>query len=369
VKKVYVGLFSLCFLLVMVSVTLLAACSQPSPSPAPVSSPAPTQAPLPRPTSSASSPTSASAAKPAQLITMNWVSINPASQINVKNLQKAFFDRVNDQAKGELVVNYRGGPETIVAADQGKAVQSGVIDFAQPTIGSYEPLVPGVGCISLTRVTASDERKAGGAYDYILDMHKKAGLFYLGRAMYTNEDYFYMFGNKKVLTQKDFAGLKIGGATSARAPAAGWGGTYVALAMEDYYTAMERHMVDVIAGVPLTSILGPGLQQVSRYIIDHPFYQSTGALIMNMDSYNRLSPRVQQILKDAAVQTEKDQATWYADDKVKMAKQLTDAKVEFYKFSPEVAKWFVDTAYGAAWDFQAQRFPDVTAKLKALLTK
>jgi len=34
-----------------------------------------------------------------------------------------------------------------------------------------------------------------------------------------------------------------------------------------------------------------------------------------------------------------------------------------------VADWFVKTAYSAAWDYQQKRFPDVTPRLKELLTK
>ena len=49
--------------------------------------------------------------------------------------------------------------------------------------------------------------------------------------------------------------------------------------------------------------------------------------------------------------------------------KMINAKIEFYKLSPPVADWFISTAYKAAWDYQQSRFPEVTAKLRELLTK
>jgi len=43
--------------------------------------------------------------------------------------------------------------------------------------------------------------------------------------------------------------------------------------------------------------------------------------------------------------------------------------VEFYKLSPEVDKWFIETAYNAAWESQQKKFPDVTQKLRELFLK
>jgi hypothetical protein len=56
------------------------------------------------------------------------------------------------------------------------------------------------------------------------------------------------------------------------------------------------------------------------------------------------------------------------EDKVKALQKLKDAKVEVYNLPPDMAKWLVDTAYESTWAFQQKRFPDVTPKLKTLLS-
>jgi hypothetical protein len=47
---------------------------------------------------------------------------------------------------------------------------------------------------------------------------------------------------------------------------------------------------------------------------------------------------------------------------------MAKSGIEFYKLQPDTAKWFLDTAYNAAWDYQMKRYPDVTPKLRQLIS-
>ena len=70
-----------------------------------------------------------------EAIKLDWISFVPRNVSFVKNFQSMFVDKVNMQAKGELFIRYRGGPDVIAAFDQGKAVQQGIVDIAVPPVG------------------------------------------------------------------------------------------------------------------------------------------------------------------------------------------------------------------------------------------
>ncbi len=305
----------------------------------------------------------------ADQITLNWASMLPKTASETVALQKLFFDKVNEKAKGQLVINYRGGPEVIGQFDLGAAVQKGVIDIAMVSVGFYEALVPGNGAAMLSELTPQEERKPGGAYDYLDQMHQKAGMKYLGRTAPSKDRFFFTYLNKKITTQKEFSGFRIGCSAGARAAVEGWGASVTNVKITDYYNAMERHLVDAISGCPLDVWVSLGAHEVTKYVIDHPFYVSTAVAIMNLNSWNKLPKNLQNLLTDAMIEYEKEKVGVEQKNREEARQKMINAKVEFYKLSPPVAEWYVSTAYKAAWDYQQKRFPEVTAKLKELLTK
>ncbi len=280
-----------------------------------------------------------------------------------------FIDRINQRAKGELVIDFRGGPEVIAAFDQGKAVQQGAVDIALPPVGFYEAIAPGIGGAMLTQLTPEEERRPGGAYDYLVELHKKGGLHYLGRGSYTREDYFYIFSNKRIEKPKDFVGLKIGSATVTRPAVEAWGATLVSVAMPEYYSAMERGLVDALGSAPISAWYSQGVHEVTKYMIDHPYYQSTASVIMNLNKWNSLSEPLKKLITECIIQFENEYADVYEKQRAQLKQKAKEAKVEIYKFSPDVAKWFIETAYNAAWEYQMKRFPAETPKLRALMSK
>ena len=344
-------------LLVLVSGLIFVGCAQSTPGPGPSSAPAPAQ----------SSATSAVAPTP---IALSWVSLTPKSQKFTQNVQTGFIDRVNAAAKGQLVISYRGGPEAIPPQDQAKAALSGVVDIIAIPGSYYDSIVPGVQGICYTQgVTTDDERQPGGAYDYLVQLHEKAGLRYLGRGGSSTIDYFYTWLGKKVETPADFKGLMIGGTALSSAPVAAWGATYVSVLMGDYYTALDSHLVDGIATAPLTNAVGVGLPSVAKYLINQPYYKSSTLITMNLAAWNRLSPSLQKIMTDAAIGNEHDENTWDMADRDAALTQVAKAGCQILQLSPDVAKWYVNAAFTAGWDTEIKRFGDTSLKLKQLLWK
>jgi TRAP-type C4-dicarboxylate transport system substrate-binding protein len=309
----------------------------------------------------------ATVSKPIQL---KWVSFRPSTHKGVISIRKLFVDPINEQAKGQLAIDWKGGPDVMAPRDIGLAVKNGIIDIGSIYVGAYEALVPGVGAAILTQLTPEEERKPGGAYDFLQSLHEKAGLYYLGRAEPMKQPFFYTWlRDKRLETKEDFVGVKIGSATAARAAVEGWGATVVTVSIPENYSALERGLVKGVAGQPLRGAVGFGWYERTKYVIDHPYYQSSVVLIMNLNTWKRLPANLQKLITKCMIQGEKDSMVEQGETEIALRKKISDSGVEFYKLSPDVADWYIKTAYDSAWQYQQKRFPEVTPKLKELLSK
>ena len=92
-------------------------------------------------------------------ITLNFVSyVNLAHETGYKFFKQEFIDKVNEQAKGELFIKVRGGPEIIKPFDLGVAVKKCNIDIATIPPAFFESLVPLADSTKLSDYTAWEER-------------------------------------------------------------------------------------------------------------------------------------------------------------------------------------------------------------------
>jgi TRAP-type C4-dicarboxylate transport system substrate-binding protein len=299
---------------------------------------------------------------------MYWASMLPKTARETMDFQK-MFDKVNEKAKGQLLINFRGGPEVIGQLDLAAAVQKGVVDLAMVPATFYEGIVPGISAVMLTELTPQEERKPGGAYYYIDELHNKYNMKYLGRAAPSKDPFFYTFLKKKVATKEDFVGLRIGCASAARPAAIAWGASVTPVKISDNYTAMERGLVEGIAGCALDVWVSLAGQEVSKYVIDHPFFQSPTLAIMNLNSWRKLPKSLQDLLTQEMVQHEKVNTDLEQKRREDARQKMISAKNEFYKFPQPMADWYISTAYKACWEYEQSRFPEITAKFKELLTK
>ena len=125
---------------------------------------------------------------------------------------------------------------------------------------------------------------------------------------------------------------------------------------------MERNLVDGVASAPLVTWVALSCQQVTKYVIDHPYYHSTQMALMNMKSWTSLPEHLQDLMMDKMMEYPKYKIIAYANDTARARVKMLDAGIEFYRLSPEVADWFLKTAYDAAWEYQQKRFPKVSER-------
>jgi TRAP-type transport system periplasmic protein len=303
-----------------------------------------------------------------QTITLNYSTFFPGSHPEWAGFNKGFISKAVELSKGRLAFRFRGGPETIALVDLPKSTQSGIVDFSICLAGVVESVAPGVGATILSKISVAEERK-NGTYAYMDQLMNKGGLHYMGRHSPANDlQFFQLFMNKKVEKIEDFKKLRIGTATAARALTEAWGAAPVNLQLTDYYTAMERNTVDGVSSSTLSNWVSSGCQSVTKYLVLPGYLQASPIIMMNLKTWQKLPPDLQQVITDAMIYNEKINGDLWTEDKAKGMQKLKEAKVEIYNLQPDVAKWLVDTAYNATWEYQQKRFPDVTPRLKALLS-
>jgi len=283
-------------------------------------------------------------------------------------VKENFIDKVNERAKGELAIKVRGGPEVIGSLDLGLAVQKGTIQISAIPTGFFADLVPGADAYRLSELTVEEER-ASGAYDYLKDLFAKHGFYYMGRQDPVDIPFFYTFPNVKIEKLEDFVGLKISGSPSFHAHIKGLGATPVVIPLPEYYTAMERHIVDIGTSSIYVWIDG-GTYEVCKYIINHPYYRATPAMVVNLETWNRIPKHLQDMMMQTFSEHQK---AWTAIDNAERAKALQviqDGGVEVITFPPDVAEEYLRITYDNAWKEDAKIYPaEVVNTLKKLMTK
>ncbi len=360
----------------LVALVFTTACSSSTPSttaPAGTTTPAASKpaASTTAPVASTTAPAAPTTAPAANAIHLKWVSTSPLSPSSpgvADYLKSGFFDRVTKMTNGQIVFDYVGASETIATNDQALAVQNGVVDFASPYVSTYESLVPGINAAILSQYTAVEER-SNGVFEALQALHKQANLMYLGRPGASEGGTFYTYINKQINSQTDFKGLRMGSGAASAAVATGWGATNTVLQSTDYYTAMDTKMVDGLCGVPISNWGRSGGFAITKYLILPGYFMNSSATLMNMNSWNKLTQAQKDIFNQAMALEEKDDMVGTTSDFNNYIQKAKDAGVQIVTFAPDLQKWYLQTAYDAVWAAQAKKFPDVTAKLKTLLSK
>jgi len=301
-------------------------------------------------------------------VTFNLVSFVPKMNISYRAWAPRFVDKVNKRSKGELFIKYRGGPEVIAAFDQAKAVAKGTIDMALVPTTFYAGLVPGVDTTRLSEISVAEER-VNGTYNLMREIHSKAGIYFLGNSCPINGHFYYICLKKPVKARKDFKGLKIGGSPPFLPVFKAWGATPVKAALPQYYPSVERGILDGNM-IGMDVYLALAEYEVAPYVIDHPFYKSTNVVIINLKKWESLPDHLKKLLTDVQLETEKEMPAVWDKAVAKMREKAISGGAKFIKFPPDVAKWYLDIAYRAGWEYSEEKYPkDLISRFRKLITK
>ncbi len=360
-------LFIILGTLIVVSLVLSGCSQSTTPSTTAKPPPASTTAAPPASTSAPPASTSAPASSPAagKSITIKAVTFLPKNLFSVKNIYD-FVDQAPKQTGGTVTIQYLGGPEVVPAINQAESVRQGTVQMSIVPLELYDGLVPMTNMTALSLLEPEQEH-ANGYWDYVNQLHQKAGLYFLERGTDMHQPVnFTIITNKVTNTPKDLAGQKIGCSSTLVQPYLQFiGATPVQVPNTEAYTALERGVIDGMVD-PIQNHNTFQLYTVTKYIIDPSFYRGSVAVIFNLNTWNSLSPDQQKALAKIGM----DSLKKYEDDvavEIQKARQnMQDKGMKITAFNQTDSAQFIKDLYDTAWADAAKKYPDVAAKLRPL---
>jgi len=264
------------------------------------------------------------------------------------DLSQAFFifsDLVKEKFGDRVQIQYLGGPEVTQAANQFAALQNGVFDVILGAAAYYRGEVPLAAAVQFTTLRPSELRKSG-YFELMRRIHEQAGAVYLANTSGGNQFRLYL---RKPVEKPDFSGLRLRGSPAQLPMIRALGGSPMSIAPDDVYTALERNVIDGF-GWTYTGIDVYGWQEVSKYVVNHPFYSLDGAILFSQAAWQRLPEDVRQGLEDLAPELELRVEAQMKKKLQEEDKRLAAMGVKFITFSDEDARYFLDTAMKAGWE-------------------
>jgi TRAP-type C4-dicarboxylate transport system substrate-binding protein len=299
----------------------------------------------------------------AQETTLRMVSAFAENGTYVKYVEK-WIQKFNAEGKGNLQINFIGGPKAIPTFEVGNAVKTGVVDIGLSTGAFYTNVMPEADFLKLAQIPVAEQRK-NGAFDYINKVwNQKANMQYLARIVEFQP--FHLYLNKKI-DKPDLTGLKIRITPVYREFFQALGANVITTPPGEVYTALERGVVDGY-GWPIGGIFDLNWQEKTKYRVDPGFYDAEVSLVMNLDAYKKLGDRQRDYLQKQVRALEAQNDYWKANALEETARQ-DKAGIQVIKFDAAQSKAFVDKAYEIGWLTAIKASPEIAARLKALLSR
>lgn len=300
----------------------------------------------------------------AQEVTLKAVSAFTEKTTYARGFEK-FIERVNQEGKGTLQINYIGGPKAMPPFEVGNALKSGVVDIANNTGAFYTNVMPEADSWKLAEKPMAELRKNGG-YDYMAKLYaEKMNAIFLARHVDNNPFHLYL---NKPIASADMTGLKLRITPVYRDFFQAQGATVVQTAPGEVYTALERGVVDGY-GWPITGIFDLGWHEKTKYRVDPGFYSAEVSILVNKTTWDKLSDAQRRLLLKAGAQAEEEAANIFSAENAKDTKRQADAGIQTIKFDGAAGKAFSDKAYEAGWAGVIRQSPQHGPKLKEFFSK
>ena len=302
----------------------------------------------------------AAGAASAQEVTLKAVTSFAEKTQFSKNFER-FIDKVNDDGKGKVQINYIGGPRAMPPFEVGNAVRTRVVDIANVTGAFYTNLMPEADAFKLIGKPMTEQRK-NGTWELLNQIHnQKLNSYYLARQFHNVP--FHIYLNKKP-EKFDFTGLKIRVTPVYKDMVEAFGGTTITTAPGEVYTALERGVADGY-GWPVTGIFDLGWEKVTKFRLEPGFYAVEVNVLVNLDTWKSLNDAQKKVLADAAAWLEGLDSENEALIKAERDKQGA-AGIQPITFSEADSKAFLAKSNDVAWQSVIKRAPETGAKLRAL---
>jgi TRAP-type C4-dicarboxylate transport system substrate-binding protein len=211
-----------------------------------------------------------------------------------------FMQGIEAASKGRMKFTVNG-PETVPPFEQLEPVISGAFDFLF-TAGSYHfgttPILSVMGALEGNLETI----RASGIFDEVDKHYQKLGLKLVSVPITPNGGYHIIL-KQPVGPSGDLQGRKIRGTPVYASVIAMLGGVMTVLPPAEIYTSLEKGIVDGAAW-PVTGALSFRWNEVAKYLLRPAFGIETAPILMNLNTWNRLSEADRQIIMQEARKVE-----------------------------------------------------------------
>jgi len=276
-----------------------------------------------------------------------------------------FINRVNQDGKGLVQINYIGGPKAMPPFEVGNALKGGVVDIANATGAFYTNVMPESDAWKLTERPMAELRRNGG-YDAMAAIYaQKMNAIFLARLVDNNP--FHLYLNKPISTP-DLTGLKLRITPVYRDFFQALGATVVQTAPGEVYTALERGVVDGY-GWPITGVFDLGWNEKTKYRVDPGFYTAEVSVLVNKASWDRLTDAQKNVLRKAADVGEAEAAAEFAAENQKETARQAAGGIQTIKLDGAAAETYRAKAYQAGWEGIIRQSPESGPKLREFFSK
>lgn len=264
----------------------------------------------------------------------------------------SFVDKLNEAGEGVIQINVLGGPEVIGLAEQPEAVRNGVIDMAYTAASFYGGTVPERDVLVASNANAIYARETGGM-DLLNQIHQeKMGVYYLGWFDSGVSYNLYTVNEPKI---GDDGKLSVDGLRLRSNPVYDaffreyLGAEPISMPTTDVYGALERNVVNA-TGWTQIGLADLNWDRFLNYRIEPSFFSTDMGVIVNLDSWNELSPEAQEILQRVAIEHERDSALGLADLGEQQKQEMVANGMTVIELEGEVREEYASSARAATWE-------------------
>ncbi|MFC2002838.1 TRAP transporter substrate-binding protein DctP [Chloroflexota bacterium] len=338
----------LCSVLLITLVAVVLGCAAPAP-----------EAPAP------------AAPAPAKTITLTMVSFGPKTASDSATVVRV-AEKLQNLSRGELIIDYKGGPEVIPTFEQMEACKTGVVDLVQTgmayMVGFAPEFMYGTAAGVYDRPA---EREMGifDAWDRVCQQYVNTKFL----AQQNGGKYAPMtiFSNRKVEKLADLKGQRVRGAPHYLPFLDKLGVEMITMPFGEMYEAMERSVIDGFC-FPVTA--GPvsifKMNEVAKYVVlpETGFVYQDAMWMMNLDKWNELPEHLQTLLSEVGEDSEYWSYYLHTTNLEKEMKLFEETGVEVCNLSPDEKKWWIENVRLAYLEHMKENLsPESYATLSPML--
>jgi len=170
--------------------------------------------------------------------------------------------------------------------------------------------------------------------------------------------------SKKPIKSADFKGWKMHSIPIFTAGLQYLGASTVSLQLPEFYTALERGVVDAVP-LPMGMVpLDNKLYEVSKYILHPPLpITTTNSFLANAKRWDRLPADVRKLIMDELIAIEPEVFEFYTNIMYKAEAELVKKGMEIVELPPEEVKKLYYAFTDHSWNVFVKKFPEYGPKV------